>query len=1055
MDRQYKAFISYRHRPLDMQVAKMIHSRIEHYRIPKALRKDGKKKLGIVFRDQEELPLSRDLTTDIREALDHSEYLIVICTPETDKSVWVREEISYFLSHHDHNHVLAVLAEGTSDKSFPRQLLEIRSPDGSLLETVEPLAANIVADTAGKRRRLFRVESLRILATMIGCAFDDLYRREQRYRIRRLALSMAVITVLAACFIGMLLNRNAEIRENYEQALRNQSQYLAAESLNALEDGDRLRAISLAIEALPEEGKERPHVSEAEYALGCAVGAYLSPGNAVGVQAVGMLPHTSRVEDYQINDSCTLLGSLSKDGMLVGWDLQSMKKLWSLSADAKGITGFLDDSRFVAWSEEAVFCIDVESGRELWRVPVSSFSSDSWASVTRVCVAGESRTLVAGCYSSFAVLDGESGEVLRCFPWPKETDAGLEIDPYSFRFRVSPDGSLLATQCSCGSDSNGVIVLDLNDGSIRLLRPFEGKCYIPDSYAFTGEGLFFYVSYDLSSEGAYTFLNMKSMVKDETVLHCEDLSSGGQLWETRHDFSSTGANDILLCDRTLTGKPILLYAYANHLDILDAENGAFLAQTEFASRLVGLDIFNQLAVCTTDSGERGIVNPKDFDTWHSTRSFVDNLSCGKLRAGGLGWVLQNNSDSIICYEPVQPDPSWTDMETIWAEPDGADGFHPDDVFIVPGCISVLDGQRLLLNDGDPSHPLREVRLPNDPDRAFGTKYSLCFCDNGVLGLFWSDASSSGVLYADTATGEYRVVPWSDEEQSLIGLCSLDDGRNWLGVCCKIEKSDGESRLRLFVHRLSEDLLPEKTLELGSFSGLTEWVGKYDNAGRLYVYLKDVGKCFCADLVKGTVTECGEGILGVFAAADESDHPADLIKFSQDGSRLAFRQTPDEYLLVRADGRTMYSIRSESQSILAVSFTPDGRYLLSVESDGLLRRYRAEDGELLSRSSLVYSYVLDDMSEISFRYTDSGFLALRLESYMDLISTEDWGVFAYVPQCRAYLEDFDSFICYGYSQNDLVFSCIRRYSLDSLISRGRSLLNGWEMSDSQRMRYGLD
>ena len=43
MEREYIAFISYRHLPLEMATAKKLHKRIEHYLIPKDLRKTGEK----------------------------------------------------------------------------------------------------------------------------------------------------------------------------------------------------------------------------------------------------------------------------------------------------------------------------------------------------------------------------------------------------------------------------------------------------------------------------------------------------------------------------------------------------------------------------------------------------------------------------------------------------------------------------------------------------------------------------------------------------------------------------------------------------------------------------------------------------------------------------------------------------------------------------------------------------------------------------------------------------------------------------------------------------
>ena len=60
-----------------------------------------------MFRDEDELPISSDLNSDIYTALDRSEFLIVVCTPETPKSMWVRREIEYFQEHHDGSHSLS------------------------------------------------------------------------------------------------------------------------------------------------------------------------------------------------------------------------------------------------------------------------------------------------------------------------------------------------------------------------------------------------------------------------------------------------------------------------------------------------------------------------------------------------------------------------------------------------------------------------------------------------------------------------------------------------------------------------------------------------------------------------------------------------------------------------------------------------------------------------------------------------------------------------------------------------------------------------------------
>ena len=108
----YDAFISYRHAPLDMEIAKKVHTGLETYHVPGAVqKKTGKKKIERVFRDQDELPIGSDLNENIAGALRESEYLVVICSPETPGSYWVAKEIETFIQLHDRHHVLAVLVD--------------------------------------------------------------------------------------------------------------------------------------------------------------------------------------------------------------------------------------------------------------------------------------------------------------------------------------------------------------------------------------------------------------------------------------------------------------------------------------------------------------------------------------------------------------------------------------------------------------------------------------------------------------------------------------------------------------------------------------------------------------------------------------------------------------------------------------------------------------------------------------------------------------------------------------------------------------------------------
>ena len=122
---KYDAFISYRHCPFDSCVAAKLHKKLEHYHIPRIIRQlTGRKKISRIFRDKEELPLSSNLTQKIYDALDHSEYLILICSPESKASLWVQREVSYFIEKHGRERVLTVVIKGEPDDVFPEILCE-------------------------------------------------------------------------------------------------------------------------------------------------------------------------------------------------------------------------------------------------------------------------------------------------------------------------------------------------------------------------------------------------------------------------------------------------------------------------------------------------------------------------------------------------------------------------------------------------------------------------------------------------------------------------------------------------------------------------------------------------------------------------------------------------------------------------------------------------------------------------------------------------------------------------------------------------------------------
>jgi hypothetical protein len=182
----YDAFISYRHAERDRKWAEWLINALERYRLPKALQRKGfPARLRKVFRDEDEIPASSDLNDQIKQALNASRFLIVVCSRDTPQSKWVSREIEMFHELGRGDRVLALLVDGEPDEAFPKVLKERwRVEDGQhkIIEEIEPLAGDVRPRPGTRLARLKRFALLRLMACLVGCTFDDLRQRDHERR---------------------------------------------------------------------------------------------------------------------------------------------------------------------------------------------------------------------------------------------------------------------------------------------------------------------------------------------------------------------------------------------------------------------------------------------------------------------------------------------------------------------------------------------------------------------------------------------------------------------------------------------------------------------------------------------------------------------------------------------------------------------------------------------------------------------------------------------------------------------------------------------------------
>jgi hypothetical protein len=222
-DFHYWAFISYSQR--DLKWALWLHKALETYRISRTFvgqpigRSKIPPRLLPVFRDRAELPSAGDLRGKIRESLEDSHALIVICSPYAAASPWVNEEVRAFKALGRSERIFPLIIDGepfASDRPelglpecFPPALRFAVAADGAVTDQrSDPLAADAREGKDGRDDAC-----LKLIAGILGLGFDDLRRREQaRQRRRRLigiAASLAAGVFLAAAYIGLA---DADIR---------------------------------------------------------------------------------------------------------------------------------------------------------------------------------------------------------------------------------------------------------------------------------------------------------------------------------------------------------------------------------------------------------------------------------------------------------------------------------------------------------------------------------------------------------------------------------------------------------------------------------------------------------------------------------------------------------------------------------------------------------------------------------------------------------------------------------------------------------------------------
>lgn len=575
MERKFKydAFISYRHTESDKYVADNLHKKLESYRLPKnvAKKRNGKKdKIERVFRDKEELPLTNNLEDPILEALQDSEWLIVVCSPRLKESLWCKKEIETFIGLRGREHVLAVLIEGEPEDSFPDELLyeikEVEQPDGTVVQQrvmYEPLAADFRGNNKREIKKAMDTEIVRVLAAMFELSYDDLRQRHRERKLRRLVatslgvgamcLAVGAFSTVTAVRINeqkkrievqseQILEQSEEIvrqseeleRKNEEITAQNEemqrqnaeitkkNEELALHQANALSElaeryfseGNKTEAKNLALQVLTEQnGLRLPYTSKAQQVLTDCLGVYDIGGvfrADYHVKAAGRIEYIK--EKYGRN----MIAIYDESGFLRLYDTEQRQELLLLNSESHGVTlekrcAFLGEDRFVYFGADKTVC--VYNYRENCMEGTLSrglLAKSVWAD------SEGSYLVVEDSSTYFTVYSGETLE--------KVGEIAKSEDGTCEEVCLLPDGKMVYTEVVRDPDDWMYIDTTLHVWDLNTMEPLYSFRF--GNLTVNGMKVWNDVLYMISGEYSNSYLAC------DTYVTAISLTTGEKLWET-------------------------------------------------------------------------------------------------------------------------------------------------------------------------------------------------------------------------------------------------------------------------------------------------------------------------------------------------------------------------------------------------------------------------------------------------------------------------------------------------------------------------------------------
>lgn len=204
------AFISYNSK--DTEWGKRLQKKLEGYRMPATLCSEHgwkRKPIKPVFFAPTDIQPG-ELTAELQGRLRASRNLIVICSPNSAKSLWVGKEVEYFHSLGRKKNIHFFIVDGIPNSG--NEDTECFNPIVKKLGMTENLGANIHEKIycwpwVNKERAY-----VQLITKLLGVEFDSIWQRHKRMMIQQvIAWAVGIIAILAALLGVWMYNQPIDV----------------------------------------------------------------------------------------------------------------------------------------------------------------------------------------------------------------------------------------------------------------------------------------------------------------------------------------------------------------------------------------------------------------------------------------------------------------------------------------------------------------------------------------------------------------------------------------------------------------------------------------------------------------------------------------------------------------------------------------------------------------------------------------------------------------------------------------------------------------------------